>query len=194
MRWEIYAGCESPEFMRMETAMRTILVFCLASILPAVVWAQQSAAGAGSQDRGERACTDTAATRAAQQIVDTWKEGYNSGDAARVAALYTEDAYYLTQHFARGIVHGRARIQAYVQRGVDAHYHIDDITILHIGCSGDFMYVITRYESTNAGQKAFGVNLVLTRKTPRGWRILAHEAAVPDPATAVKELDVPGPQ
>jgi len=147
-----------------------------------------SSAGAAAS-----ACADAGAVRAAQQIVDTWIAGYNGGDAARVAALYTEDAFYLTQHFATGIVHGRAGIQAYVQRGVDAKYHIDSIKIVHVGCAGDFMYVITRYESTNAGQKAFGVNLVVAGKTGKGWRIVAHEAAVPDSATATQHLDIPGP-
>ena len=51
-------------------------------------------------------------------------------------------------------------------------------------------YAIDRYESTNAGQKAFGVNLVVLKKTGRKWMIVAHEAAVPDPA-AIRSLDPP---
>ena len=137
------------------------------------------------------ACASPEAKQIAQQMVDTWKAAYNAGDAARVAALYAEDADYLTQHFVTGVVHGRTQIQAYVQRGVDAHFHIDSIQILSIGCVPDLIYVVDRYESTNAGQKAMGVNLVVARRTPAGWRIVAHEAAVPDPATAVRQLDVP---
>ncbi len=139
----------------------------------------------------EATCRDTDALRAAQHIVDTWISGYNQGNPARVAALYAPDAYYLTQHYITGIVHGRPRIQAYIKLGVDAGYRIDSIRILHVTCSADFMYVITRYRSTNAGRKDMGVNLVVARKTPRGWRIVAHEAAVPDPATAVPHLRVP---
>ena len=99
--------------------------------------------------------------RALRQISEQWKEGYNHGNAAQVAALYTEDAYYLTQHFVAGFVHPRSQIQAYVQRGVDARYHIDTIEVVRLECAGDFAYTVTRYESANAGQKAFGVNLVL---------------------------------
>jgi uncharacterized protein (TIGR02246 family) len=153
--------------------------------------AQQIAGQAVGSGNAAASCPNPAAMRAAQQIVQAWKDGYNSGDAARVAALYTEDAYYLTQHYVTGIVQGRARIQAYVQRGVDAHYRIDSLQILSTGCVENLMYVIARYEAANAGQKAFGVNLVVLKRTAQGWRIVAHEAAVPDPATAVQHLDLP---
>lgn len=136
-------------------------------------------------------CSNPEAIEIAQQIVDTWKAAYNAGDAARVGALYADDADYLTQHFVAGVVHGRAQIQAYVQRGVDARFHIDSIRILSVGCVPDLIYVIDRYEATNAGQEAMGVNLVVVRRNPAGWRIVAHEAAVPDPATAVQHLDMP---
>jgi hypothetical protein len=72
-----------------------------------------------------------------------------------------------------------------------AKYHIDSIKIVHVECVADFMYVIARYESTNAGQKAFGVNLVVAGRTRDGWLIVAQEAAVPDPATAILQLDIP---
>ncbi len=171
--------------------MKRALVICFLMLGGGMAFAQAGRGDSPGAVAAGSACADASSTRAAQQIVDSWIAGYNGGDAAKVAALYTEDAYYLTQHFATGIVHGRAGIQAYVQRGVDAHYHIDSIKIVHVGCAGEFMYVITRYESTNAGQKAFGVNLVVAGKTGNGWRIVAHEAAVPDPATAIQKLDTP---
>lgn len=170
--------------------MKIVLLICL--VLGVGMGPAQRIAGQATNAGEARvSCPNPAARRAAQQIVDTWKDGYNSGDAARVASLYTEDAYYLTQHYVTGIVQGRVRIQAYVQRGVDAHYRIDSLQILSTGCVEDLMYVIARYESTNAGQKAFGVNLVVVKRTAQGWRIVAHEAAVPDPATAVQHLDLP---
>lgn len=135
-------------------------------------------------------CSLAADDRAVEQISQDWKDGYNNGDAPKVAALYTDDAYYLTQHFATGVVHGRAAIQAYVKLGTDAHYRLDKIEIVQKHCSGDFAYAITRYESTNAGVKAFGVNLVLMKKIDGKWKIVAHESAVPDPATAVQKLPV----
>jgi hypothetical protein len=52
------------------------------------------------------------------------------GNAADVASPYTDDAYYLTQHFVTGIVHPRYEIRAYVERGVDARYRVDSIEVL----------------------------------------------------------------
>ena len=140
---------------------------------------------------GPNAQTSCADSSALNQIVERWKTGYNEGDSARVAALYAENAYYLTQHFVTGIVHGRAAIQAYVQNGVSAHYRVDSIQVVTMHCVGDFAYTVTRYESTNAGQKAFGVNLVVLQRLEGHWMIVAHEAAVPDPATAIQHLSAP---
>ena len=133
-------------------------------------------------------CDSRTDDQAIQTISEAWKDGYNRGDAAQVASLYSEDAYYLTQHFVSGIVSPRNQIQAYVQRGVDAHYHVDSIDVLHSYCSGNFAYSITRYRSTNGQQKAMGVNLVVLRKIGGRWVIVAHESAVPDPATSIQSL------
>lgn len=135
-----------------------------------------------------RECNSPADDQAVSAISETWKEEYNRGDAAQVASLYAEDAYYLTQHFVSGIVHPRDQIQAYVQRGVDAHYHVDTIEVVHSVCSGDFAYAITRYRSTNGEQKAMGVNLVVLRKIGGRWVIVAHESAVPDPANSIRSV------
>jgi ketosteroid isomerase-like protein len=87
--------------------------------------------------------------KAIRAIADEWKNQYNRGSAAQVASLYTDDAYYLTQHCVTGIVHPRDQIRAYVQRGVDARYRVDSIEVLATGCSGDLGYALTGYESTN---------------------------------------------
>jgi ketosteroid isomerase-like protein len=123
------------------------------------------------------------------QIMQSWRDGYNNGEAAKVAALYKDDAYYLTQHFITGIIHGRAAIQAYIQLGVDAKYHIDSIQPIFIECSDNLAYTITRYDANNNGQKAFGVNIVVLKKINSKWFIVAHEAAVPDLNTAIQRLD-----
>jgi len=141
-----------------------------------------------SADSNPAHCATQADEHAIASIADTWKDSYNAGDAARVAALYSDDAYYLTQHYVDGIVHPRSLIQAYVQHGVDARYHIDSIETLSTVCSGDVAYAITRYHSTNGGQKAMGVNLVVMRKIDGNWWIVAHESAVPDPTMAIQTL------
>jgi uncharacterized protein (TIGR02246 family) len=171
--------------------MKKILLLSMILICCGMTHTQEKAPNAPAGAVLRNSCTDPDANRAARQIADQWKNGYNNGDAAKVASLYTEDAYYLTQHFVTGIVQGRANIRAYVQRGVDARYHIDSIQIISTDCSGDLAYTVDRYETTNAGQKAFGVNLVVVKRIGNNWRIVAHESAVPDPATAIQRLDAP---
>ncbi len=139
----------------------------------------------------EQRCAIGAANQAIQDIVETWKDGYNAGDPEKVAALYAPDATYLTQHFVTGVVHGGPAIKAYVKKGTDAHYRIEAIKLLASDCSADFAYAITRYESTNGDQKGFGVNLVVLQKMKGKWLIVAHESAVPDPATAIQSLEPP---
>ena len=103
--------------------------------------------------------------------------------------MYTDDAYYLTQHFVTGIEHPRDQIRAYLERGVDARYRVNSIEVLATDCSGDLGYAVARYKSTNGTEKAMGVNLVVLRKISDKWAIVAHESAVPDPASAIQHLD-----
>jgi uncharacterized protein (TIGR02246 family) len=169
--------------------MKHILYLSLILACSTEVLSQEKVTNVPVTAIASRHCNIAADDAALRRIAEQWKDGYNSGHAAAVASLYSEDATYLTQHFVTGIVQGRAAIQAYVQRGVDAGYHIDSIDILSIDCSRDLAYTIGRYHSTNAGQKAFGVNLVVLKKTGDKWLIVAHESAVPDPATAVQSLE-----
>jgi len=167
-------------------------ILCLSVVLLcSVVIQSQEAATKASAASAPHGCAAPHEESAIRQIAEEWKVGYNTGNAAKVASLYADDAYYLTQHFVTGIVHGRADIRAYVQCGVDAGYHIDSIQIIRTDCSGDLAYAVGRYESTNAGQKAFGVNVVVLKKTRGRWLIVAHESAVPNPSTAIQRLDPP---
>ena len=164
--------------MKRITKTFTFLIF-------AILAASQSSAAQ------EQRCAIAAVNQAISGILQSWKDGYNSGDPERVAGLYAPDATYLTQHFVTGVVHGRSAIKAYVKKGTDAHYRIDSIQLLASDCSGEFAYGITRYESTNGDQRAFGVNLVVLQKIDGKWLIAAHESAVPDAATAIQSLDTP---
>jgi uncharacterized protein (TIGR02246 family) len=117
--------------------------------------------------------TDQALVRVAEE----WKAAYNARDAAAVASLYTADGYYVSAHV---VAHGRAEIQAYFQRGIDAGGHIDAIQVLSSGQSGDLGYTVGTYEATNAGQKVRGRNVVVLRKDGDRWRMVAHETVVAD--------------
>lgn len=125
-------------------------------------------------------CADAAVEKAVRQMAEDWKVGYNSGDSARIAGLYVEDAYYLSQHIAGGWIRGREQIREYFEGGIRAKFRIDAIKVLSVGCSGGFAYSVSTYESTNAGRKDLGVNLVVLRLVQGKWLIAAHESAVPD--------------
>lgn len=171
--------------LRLITIWVLPLAFCVGS------FAQVQRTVPASDSLPGARCSIPADDRAIRDVPERWKAAYNAGRASDVSALYSDNAYYLTQHFVSGIIHGRADIQAYVQRGIDAKYRIDAIEVLATECSGDFAYAITRYYSTNAGRNDIGVNLVIMRKEKGQWRIVAHEAAVPDPTTAVQHLRDP---
>ena len=156
-----------------------------------VLFAQAQTTKLPSDTNRANQCSVSSDDRAIRAIPERWKTMYNARQASHVSALYSDDAYYLTQHFVTGIIRGRSDIQAYVQRGIDAKYRIDAIDVLATQCSGDFAYAITRYHSTNAGRNDLGVNLVVLRKIKDRWLIVAHEAAVPDPSTAVQHLRDP---
>jgi hypothetical protein len=72
-----------------------------------------------------------------RQISEDWIRFYNAGDAVKVAALYTEDGYYLSAHI---LAHGRKAIQAYWERGIKAGGHIDFIKPLTLYYTGDLAY------------------------------------------------------
>lgn len=177
------------EWQGRECKVKAIVLLSVILIVSTMARAQGSVPTPPAGVPAHNRCAVGGVDEAARRIAEEWKSGYNSGDVGKVTALYTEDAYYLTQHFVTGVVHGRANIKAYVQRGVAAGYHIDSIQIIATDCSGDLAYAVGRYEATNAGQKALGVNLVVLKRFGDRWRIVAHEAAVPDPATAIQRLD-----
>ncbi len=163
------------------------LAFILLLFCSALAFSQRRSTPADfTAHRGE--CPSTVDTDAIRKIAQTMKDAYNAGDSDTIGSLYAEDAYYLTQHYAKGIIEGRKNIRAYFKLGTDAGYKIDSIEILAMNCSGEMAYTITRYESTNAGQKAFGHNIVVMKKMSGQWLIVAHESAVPE-ATAIQKLE-----
>jgi len=118
-----------------------------------------------------------ASERITRRISEEWKDAYNSGNAARVASLYTEDGHYLSAHIR---AHGREAIRSYFQRGIDAGGHIDAIRVQEARSDGKLAYAIGTYEATNAGQRVDGRILVVLEKRGGDWLIAAHEVVVRD--------------
>jgi len=112
-----------------------------------------------------------------RQISEDWIKSYNAGDAAKVAALYTEDGYYLSAHI---LAHGRRAIEAYWERGIEAGGHIDFIKPLTLYYTGDLAYFVGTYQATNAGVTVDGRILIVLRKVNGKWLMAAHETVVRD--------------
>jgi len=127
------------------------------------------------------ACAGSVATAADDagigRIAEEWKRAYNSGDAAKVAALYTADGYYLSAHV---LAHGREAIEAYWRRGIAAGGHIDWIKPLTVFASADLGYSAGTYQATNAGVTVDGRILLVLKRVDGKWLIAAHETVVRD--------------
>ena len=110
-------------------------------------------------------------------IATRWRDAYNSGDAQRVASLYTPEGQYLSAH-----VHARGReaVRAYFQRGIDAGGHIDGIRVIDSRSDGTLAYAVGTYEADNAGQRVDGRILLVLEKRDQDWLIVAHEVVVRD--------------
>ncbi|MCS7043518.1 MAG: hypothetical protein NZR01_12075, partial [Bryobacteraceae bacterium] len=70
--------------------------------------------------------------------------------------------------------------------GMRAGFRIRSIRVLSSGCSGSMAWTVGTYEAENAGARVSGVHLGVLRHGSRGWRIAAHESAVPDEQAATR--------
>ena len=126
---------------------------------------------------GVRVRPMSADEEAIRQVSEDWIKFYNAGDAAKVAALYTDDGYYLSAHI---LAHGRQAIEAYWERGIKAGGHIDFIKPLTLYYIGDLAYCAGTYQATNAGVTVDGRILIVLRKVSGKWLMAAHETVVRD--------------
>lgn len=153
--------------------LKLLCVLLLTRLIPLELIAQQADVHATAN--GNAGSNEEEAKM--RQVAEAWKNAYNAKDAARVAALYSQDACYLSAHV---MARGRPAIQAYFQRGIDAGGHIDTIHVLISAHSGDLGYSVCIYDATNAGRKVSGRNIVVMKRVAGVWLIAAHESVVPD--------------
>ncbi len=160
-------------FLCYRPAMKRNLVFS-AVLCMALPLAAQQATAPKPKVQERPTSVDAAAIR---QVSEDWVRFYNAGDAAKVAALYTEDDYYLSAHI---LAHGKQAIEAYWERGIKAGGHMDFIKPLMVYYSGDLAYCAGTYQATNAGVTVDGRILIVLRKVNGKWLIAAHETVVRD--------------
>ena len=102
-----------------------------------------------------------------------WQAGWNAGDAAAIAAVYTEDAVVMPP--GSPAVEGRAAIQAYWQAGLDAAGGATStLETKEVHAHGDMAVEIGEYMNTNADGEHLdhGKYLAVWMKTDAGWKIV----------------------
>jgi uncharacterized protein (TIGR02246 family) len=133
----------------------------MARILTIVVCMALGAAPALAQDKA-----------AIQKLNDAWTAAFNKGDAAAVAAMYTEDAYVLPP--GSEMVKGRAAIEAFWRQAVqqlgDAKLTTVDVLRLGPAAAREIGTVSLKTKSQPA-QDIVGKYAVVWRKVGGNWKL-----------------------
>jgi uncharacterized protein (TIGR02246 family) len=107
-----------------------------------------------------------------ERLNDVWTAAFNKGDAAAVAALYTEDAYVLPPGSA--MVKGRAAIEAFwrqaAQQMTDAKLTTLDVLPLGRSAAREIGTVTLKTKS-QPPQEIVGKYVVVWRKIGRDWKL-----------------------
>ena len=107
-----------------------------------------------------------------EKLNDAWTAAFNKGDAAAVAALYTEDAYVLPPGSA--MVKGRAAIEAFwrqaAQQMTDAKLTTVDVLPLGRSAAREIGTVTLKTKS-QPPQEIVGKYVVVWRKVGRDWKL-----------------------
>ena len=107
-----------------------------------------------------------------EKLNDVWTAAFNKGDAAAVAALYTEDAYILPPGSA--MVKGRAAIEAFwrqaAQQMTDAKLTTLDVLPLGRSAAREIGTVTLKTKS-HPPQEVVGKYVVVWRKIGRDWKL-----------------------
>jgi len=103
----------------------------------------------------------------AQEIVSKWQTAYNNGDAAKVAALYTEDAIWVSP---TGIEKGKAEIEKAVANLIKRS---PKLTVSAVGAeqNGNVLWYYSNYMFPNGPTGYSGVTLV---NDAGSWHIAMH--------------------
>ncbi len=107
-----------------------------------------------------------------EKLNDAWTAAFNKGDAAAVAALYTEDAYVLPP--GAEMVKGRAAIEAFwrqaTQQLTDAKLMTVDVVPLGPEAARE-VGTVTLKTKTQPPQEVTGKYVVVWRKTGGDWKL-----------------------
>jgi uncharacterized protein (TIGR02246 family) len=109
---------------------------------------------------------------AIEKLNDAWTAAFNKGDAAAVAALYTEDAYVLPP--GSGMVKGRAAIEAFWRQAAQqmSDAKLTTVDVLPLGRSAAReIGTVTLKTKSQPPQEILGKYIVVWRKIGRDWKL-----------------------
>jgi uncharacterized protein (TIGR02246 family) len=107
-----------------------------------------------------------------EKLNDVWTAAFNKGDAAAVAALYTEDAYVLPPGSA--MVKGRAAIEAFWRQAAQqmSDAKLTTVDVLPLGRSAAReIGTVTLKSKSQPPQEVVGKYVVVWRKVGRDWKL-----------------------
>lgn len=153
-------------------------VFAVAACQPAPEMAGD--AGETSEMAGASAADAAAAV---DDVRSNWLSAAETDDAAAVAALYTEDATYITPDGQ--VLEGRGAIQQALSQSLPMMSDLEITSSRDPMVSGDLAVDVGEYSSTMAAQGGDGMEaggfytVVLRRQADGSWKIVSHLAAQP---------------
>jgi len=109
---------------------------------------------------------------AIEKLNDVWTAAFKKGDAAAVAALYTEDAYVLPPGSA--MVKGRAAIEAFWRQAAQqmSDAKLTTVDVLPLGRSAAReIGTVTLKTKSQPPQEVVGKYVVVWRKIGRDWKL-----------------------
>ena len=107
-----------------------------------------------------------------EKLNDAWTAAFNKGDAAAVAALYSEDAYVLPPGSA--MVKGRAAIEAFWRQAAQqmSDAKLTTVDVLPLGRSAAReIGTVTLKTKSQPPQEVVGKYVVVWRKIGRDWKL-----------------------
>jgi uncharacterized protein (TIGR02246 family) len=107
-----------------------------------------------------------------EKLNDVWTVAFNKGDAAAVAALYTEDAYVLPPGSA--MVKGRAAIEGFWRQAAQqmGDAKLTTVDVLPLGRSAAReIGTVTLKTKSQPPQEVVGKYVVVWRKVGRDWKL-----------------------
>ena len=107
-----------------------------------------------------------------EKLNDAWTAAFNKGDAAAVAALYTEDAYVLPPGLT--MVKGRAAIEAFWRQAAQqmSDAMLTTLDVLPLGRSAAReIGTVTLKTKSQPPQEVVGKYVVVWRKIGRDWKL-----------------------